>query len=369
MATPKSPPNPAGRPTLRVIAAKADLSLTATSMALRNHPGISAATRARVQALARELGYHPDPKLASLMQHLRTQSGTEYRETIAFLSQYPDYKTWKSYSQHDYYTGAVDRAAELGYRVELFHLGSPGMTPQRMSDLLKARGIRGLLVAGAEKPGGRLELDWTAFAAITFSYSLAWPDLHRATTDYYREMISTLARLRAEGCERIGLHVKIADDNKAFNFWRSAYLFHEDSIPAKDRIPMHTAQDDGATLPGWLKTHRPDAVISAGCDLPRDYERAHGKPPPARIRYINMNIYHGDERSRGIDQDSYSVGRLACGHLVTLLQRNEIGLPAQPQVISIEGRWVENYPAWLRSLGKRTKPAHPRPAAKSGVRK
>lgn len=358
MPAPKRVPVPsAARPTLRVIAAEAGLSLAATSMALRNHPGVSAGTRARVQALARKLGYHPDPKLASLMQHLRTQSGAEYRETIAYLSPFPDYDTWKSYSQHDYYVGAVERAAELGYRVELFHLAESGMTPARMSDMLRARGIRGLLVAGGKKSNARLELAWEHFAAITFSYSLAWPVLHRVTTDYYREMLSTLDRLRAEGCRRIGLNVNIDDDAKALNLWRSAYLFHEDSIPPGDRVPVNATSRGDENLSAWLKAHRPDAVVSAGCDFPREHERVHGKPPPKGVRYVNMNIYHTDARSRGIDQDSHAVGRLACGHLATLLQRNEIGLPEQPQVISIEGKWVENYDAWLRSLGKRTKPA------------
>lgn len=348
---------PSARPTLRVIAAKAGLSLAATSMALRNHPGVSPATRARVQALAKELGYHPDPKLASLMQHLRTQSGTEYRETIAFLSPFPDYATWKSYSQHDYYMGAVERAAELGYRVELFHLGEPGMTHERMNAMLKARGIRGLLVAGGQTSNARLELEWENFAAITFSYSLVWPILHRVTTDYYREMLSTLARLRREGFRRIGLNVRIDDDAKALSLWRSAYLLHEDSIPAEERVPINATPGGNENLAPWLKAHRPDVIVSAGCDFIRNYERAYEKSPPKSVRYVNMNIYHTDERSRGVDQDSHAVGRLACGHLTTMLQRNELGLPEQPQVISIEGKWVEDYDVWLRSLGKRTKPA------------
>ncbi|WP_353648965.1 LacI family DNA-binding transcriptional regulator [Nakamurella sp. A5-74] len=46
--------------TLRHIAERANLSVSAVSMALQQHPRISADARARVQALARELGYVPN---------------------------------------------------------------------------------------------------------------------------------------------------------------------------------------------------------------------------------------------------------------------------------------------------------------------
>lgn len=360
MSRNKAAPKTPRRPTLRLVAEAAGVSLATASMALRNHPDTSAATAGHVKKVAHRLGYRPDPKIAMLMQHLRTQGDADYHETIAYLSPYSDYR-WKKYSQHDYYMGACERASELGYRVEIFHLGEPGMTPHRMSDLLLARGIRGLLVAGSETPDARLEMTWKDFAAVTFSYSLSWPLLHRATTDYYREMVSTLDRLKKEGFRRIGLNVRVSNDSKAGNFWRSAYLFHTSEVPPDDQIPVNILHTCEESLVEWTQTHRPDAIISAGCDFPQDYERIHRMPPPKGIRYVNMNIFTADARSRGIDQNSHAVGRLACGHLVTLLQRNEIGLPDQPQVLSIEGKWVEDYDAWWSGLGKHTKPSLQQP--------
>ncbi|WP_052361173.1 LacI family DNA-binding transcriptional regulator [Geminisphaera colitermitum] len=350
-------PPPEKRPTLRTIAREAGLSLAATSMALRNHPGIAAATRTHAQAVARRLGYHPDPKLATLMQHLRTQSGTEYHETIAFLSSFTRYEEWNWLSQHDYYMGAAERATELGYRVEVFHLGEPGMTPARMSGLLEARGIRGLLVAGFPQPDAQLPLAWENFAAVTFDYSLTAPLLHRATTDYYREMLDVLHRLAGERCLRIGLNIKIGDDAKVWSLWRSAYLLFSDTLPRARRIPVNASDDGTSNLDTWVKKHRPDAIISAGGDFPQDWEKVYRRPPPDGIRYVNMNIRHADSRSRGIDKISWEVGRVACNHLVSLLQHNETGLPEHPQIIAIEGRWVENYDAWLSLLdSRRTRP-------------
>lgn len=344
------------RPTLRTIADAAGLSLGAVSLSLRNHPSIPEKTRARVQAVARRLGYHPDPKLATLMQHLRTRGNAEYRETIAYLSLYADYDSWKQYSQNDYYLGACERAPELGYRIELFHLGSPGMTAARMSRMLAARGIRGLLVGSSTTPDAKLALSWERFAAVTFGHSVIRPALHRVTTDNYLGIREALRRLQEEGCRRIGLNINTQDDDKVLNLWRAAYSLFQESLPPASRVAVNATPGGMGNLKEWVRREQPDAIISAGCDFPRHHEEVHGCRPPSRIRYVNLNIQHADHRSRGMDVDSFSVGRLACEHVIAMLQRNETGLPAQPQVLTIEGRWVENYREWLRSLDKRTPP-------------
>jgi len=342
-----SSPAHATRPTLRVIAQAAGTSLAATSMALRNHAGISAKTRAHVQAVALKLGYHPDPKLSMLMQHLRTQCGVEYYETIGYLSFYPDSR-WKKYSQYYIYEGAAERAVELGYRVEIFQLEEPGMTPERMNNVLKARGIRGLLIGGTDQPNMHLDLDWDHFAAVSLSYTLASPALHCVSTDFYREMLSTLNRLQQEGYKRIGLNVNLLDDIKTFNLWRSAYLLYQDKIPKKQRLSINATPWGRGNLEEWVHTQKPDVIISAACDFPEEYEKAYSKAPPTHIHYVNMNIFQADARSRGVDQNGNAVGRLACGSLISMLQRFEIGLPEHPQITSIDGKWVENYTEWAK---------------------
>ena len=53
-------PGPKPRPTVKLIAAKAGLSGAAVSLALRDHPSIPPATRARIKRLADQLGYRVD---------------------------------------------------------------------------------------------------------------------------------------------------------------------------------------------------------------------------------------------------------------------------------------------------------------------
>ncbi len=60
-------PNP-DRVTLKMVAQAADVSVSQTSMALNDRPGVAPETRARVVAAALELGYVPDP----IARELRT---------------------------------------------------------------------------------------------------------------------------------------------------------------------------------------------------------------------------------------------------------------------------------------------------------
>lgn len=71
------------RVSLREVAAAAKVCVMTVSLALRDNPRISEATRARIKRLAAELGYHPDPELSRLMNHLRASRTA--RGNIAWL--------------------------------------------------------------------------------------------------------------------------------------------------------------------------------------------------------------------------------------------------------------------------------------------
>lgn len=54
------------RVTMADVASKVGVSRIAVSMALRDHHRISLATRKKVQRVAREMGFAPDPLLSAL---------------------------------------------------------------------------------------------------------------------------------------------------------------------------------------------------------------------------------------------------------------------------------------------------------------
>ena len=86
---PRSFPQARVRVGLREVAAAANVCVMTVSLALRDNPRISAGTRDRIKRLAAELGYHPDPELSRLMNHLRASRTARGRIGVALIDFYP----------------------------------------------------------------------------------------------------------------------------------------------------------------------------------------------------------------------------------------------------------------------------------------
>ena len=112
MKSPRSQPKP--RVGLRDIASAAGVCLMTVSLSLRGSPKISAATRDRIQHLADEMGYRPDPEISRLMRHLRSSRTSQGKVGLVIVDFYPtsDFAE-NSYNQR-IRQGAIRRATELG---------------------------------------------------------------------------------------------------------------------------------------------------------------------------------------------------------------------------------------------------------------
>ena len=70
---------------LQAIARRAGVSRMAVSLALRGRPGVSPRTRQRVLAVAKRMGYAPDPELGKLMARMRQKISNEVKSCLAYL--------------------------------------------------------------------------------------------------------------------------------------------------------------------------------------------------------------------------------------------------------------------------------------------
>jgi DNA-binding LacI/PurR family transcriptional regulator len=93
------------RPTLADVAAEAGVSVALASIVMRGAPGAGAATRERVQEVARRLGYRPDSRARLL------RSGRSRLLGVVFDVRHPFHD--------DLLTGLYDAAAKAGYQLTL----------------------------------------------------------------------------------------------------------------------------------------------------------------------------------------------------------------------------------------------------------
>ncbi len=350
---------------LQTIADLAGVSRMTVSRALRNQPNVRAELRERIQKIATEIGYRPNPLISTLMADLKRNRsrqrgrgqgagpGNEERspEVIAFLTADPEGRDqWRrSETVELFHTGAAERAAQLGYRLEHFWAKEDGMTPARLSRVLWSRGISGLLLAPSwmsfqhDYP----EFDWSRFSAACLGYTMSQPDLHRACNNQYLTMRGALRRLRKLGYHRIGLAISRSDDNRVLNHWQAAYLADQTAHDvAESRIPVFLS-DQVMEMPvnrrpfqNWVKQHMPDVVVSVHHGFLRDWMEETGLRVPEDIGYADLDL-SGDMFGRvaGMDQNSRFVGAAAIDLIVGQHHRNERGIPAMPTITSVNGSW------------------------------
>lgn len=157
-------------PTIRDVARAAGVGASTVSLALRNDPRLRPATRDHVRKVASEIGYLPNATLSSLMAQVRVGKNSPFQATLGFLNaaedpailrEIPTFREWAR--------GAAERARELGYSVDQFWLHDASCSATRLVEILQARGIRGLIVAGLQNDGilppSHAEV-WPGFSAV-----------------------------------------------------------------------------------------------------------------------------------------------------------------------------------------------------------
>ena len=330
--------------TLKHIAAHLGLSLAAVSMALRDHVSLPATTIARVKRAARKLNYTPNPAGSALAAHRQQLRVRRDFSVIALVSNWPTHDEWLQHpSAQRLLAGATARARIYGYELQHLWAREPGMTPDRFSRMLTSRGIRGLILAPLENPHGRLDLDWANFSTVTIERPARYAHFHHVVPNYAADLRLAWARLRARGYTRIGLVIEATFAERVAHQWEAAHAYEQSrasSAPAPIPTLLVAGPHPAAAIAAWLRTHRPDAVISR-CN---DVLAAAAAVPlriPRALGYASLNVLDDAPGVSGILQHRDVMGAAAVDALHSLLHRNHRGPHAVPQGTQIDGSWLE----------------------------
>ena len=89
----------------------------------------------------------------------------------------------------------------------------------------------------------------------------------------------------------------------------------------------------------WFQKNKPDVVISQQPKI-IDWLKNLGLNVPDDVGFVHLNCPDKSGAFSGIYQNGPLMGRAAVDFLVSMLQRNERGLPEVPHLVLIEGTWV-----------------------------
>jgi DNA-binding LacI/PurR family transcriptional regulator len=327
--------------TLAEIAKRAGVSVMTVSRALRKQSNISPETQKKIQDIADQLGYRPNPLVSALMTYRRSAKPVQAHVSIGFITNFPTRDGWKVFKLYqEFYQGVSESADRHGYGVETFWLREPGMTTERLTQILLTRSIHGLVIAPLSAAHGELDLPWENFCAVTFGYSLTTPPLHRAVNHQFRSMRLAMRELRKLGYQRLGLALPSSLNERVDRQWVASFLVEQ--LDFEHSVPLFVPEDEDWKFENfrkWFEAQKPDAVISHE-EVALDWLKRLGAHVPDDVGFVHLNCADQGGQFAGIYQNGPTIGAAAVDYLIGMIHRNERGVPALPHSLLIEGTWV-----------------------------
>lgn len=338
---------------LRTLARQAGVSVSTASRALHNHPVISAAVRKRIKALARRRGYTLNPLVAQVYSEARTGRGFRNLGTLAYITAYDTPDWWKDHpTLRGFHEGVVERARQTGLGVDEFWAHEPGLKGRRLTQILRARGIGGVVLAPV--PGRNAEgmLDWKYFSTALVGESVRTPRLNRAVPNQRHAAQLAIQELARLGYQRIGLVLRHRYHAMTDFNLLSTFLLLQHGLPAARRVPVETPTEwTEANFMAWYSRHRPDALVGVVRPV-RDWLARAGVLCPRDIGLVLLDRDHESDDFAVVDQNAHAVGAAAVDIVLGQMRQNERGLPAIPQTVLVDSAWRrggtvrETGPAW-----------------------
>lgn len=331
---------------LNAVAERAGVSAMTVSRVLNNYPHVSAATRARVLAAVARIGYRPNPQMMRLMSVVRGAKRRGRQSTIGVVRD--DLTEDELHDPAYQFVSTADirrRAEHHGYGAEEFFLGRNGLTPARLTTILRARGIEGLIISPQSSRIIGAQLDHRLFTAVTFGYALQSPALHRTSTNMMQGILTALTELTQLGYRRVGLAVTDWIDSRADHAYSGAFLFHQQKVPARDRVPIFIFPENNPAsgrnpFCAWAKKHRPDAVISFHTYVPEWLRKNVGWRIPEDIGLVVHDWTESMHGFAGIHHRRPFVAAAAVDMIVAQLMRHERGIPEVPHQVLVLPAWI-----------------------------
>lgn len=358
------------RVTLSDIAKVAGVHVTTVSLALRNHVRLPLATRQRLQELAKKMGYVPDPMMRALVSYRTEMTPRRAIPTLAYVTNWATRLGWCELTAHpSFFAGAEKRAGELGFRLDHFWLGEPGLTHARFSGILRARGINGIIVAShAPELGDSLNFDWANLSAVKIDYYPHRPALHNVTNNQCDIVRHAFQRVRALGYKRIGFVMHRGWDYHVDHLWTAGILCEQQHVPAAELVPAlifpaaepveawmceygGSTAPDLATFSEWFHRHRPEVLISSR-DFVLPLLEKMGLSVPKHVAFVDVFLSDTSGAIAGIRQNHEAVGAAAVELLAGQLQHGTFGIPAVQTTTFVEGTWFDGATCPLKSPAK-----------------
>lgn len=332
--------------TMGDVAKAAGVHQSTVSRALKNDRRLSKETCKKIQDIAHKLGYKPNPLVSALIAERHKNRSSGYGSVVAFLTSGLTRCEWYNMSPQGArsFHAVESHLAARGYTLENFWLKEPGMTPQRMRNILIHRGIRGIVVCPLSSDAHTLDFDFTDFTAVALGNTLQEPKLDHVSVDYSQIMRETLQHFQACGCQGIGFLTTPLRDMRTGHLSMGVFLTERRQFPDTFLEPLiFDENQDQHKVIQWVRTHAPKIlIISTRGELHRvrNWLEADSYKIPDDLSLFCIDAYPEPEsRESGMIQDLDSQGAAIAELLAGRIEHGIFGLPKQPKIVLVSGIW------------------------------
>jgi LacI family transcriptional regulator len=346
--------------TMAQIARELGVSKNTVSLALRRDPQIPAATAERVNAAARRLGYAINPIVSDLMSELRKTDQRKIRHTLALMNAYQSEDAFLAHPTIPAYVeGCRRRAAAQGYSVDTFWLHDPELNGARLTRILHARGIRGGIIVGTmndHQPPTRFAEAWSQFAWVVTGLRTRQPTFSFCCVDHHALVLEAVNNALALGYRRPGLVIDERIDRLVELRFSSGMWVGQQPLPLADRVASFRQVEAARAQPElfyrWLQREKPDVILTL-YNVVRRWLEQKGYTIPGDFGLIQLERRTDNADWAGMDQRNDLTGEAAVDMMISLLQNNEMGVPANPRATLIEASWVPGQTVRARPAARR----------------
>lgn len=341
--SPMSPPSPSI--SLRDVARAAGVSLGTASQALRNVGTTSRATRARLQALARAMGYHPDPLMAqAALRHRLGRKGATCIP-VGLLMSRMDVAEGPAAAQIATADPLRQRLRELGYSITEWNVKRPGKLPELIRRW-HFRGVRGVICLEFEEIRWIKDCLWPEISLLQIGGRYYEHFLHTIRTDGVWGMHLALENAALTG-RRIGVLLHTHPDRQVWDDDLRIALTEKTMRQARrgryvplQRLSFSTPFEEQARqAAAWFRRHQPEIVI--GYSFCGYLLGSQGHQPGRDFQlYCCVLDQRLPDRSGALEPLD-AMYRAGAEMLDSMIRHREFGVPVVPHLLSLPPVWVE----------------------------
>ena len=241
--------------------------------------------------------------------------------------------------------GIRERASETGFLTDDFRLGPLGVDGRALHKVLRAMGIRGMILLPLSADATFEGIPFANYAVGSVGSAAIAQKLANVDGDCFGNMLLAVRRLEGLGYRRPGLVMSAGLEEITDLRYHGGFMAAIESSPNLTQLPIHLLWHPGTrmTLGEWFNQNNPDVIISGVETLP--FLEAAGIQIPRDTAFAVIDRHSQMNQLAGFSTHFEMIGSVAVDLVTSQLYRNEFGLPQYPKRVVVPGAWIDGLSA------------------------